>query len=260
MSPSLVFALTLVSSAFALVPFTGGSLDVANLAVNVDMTDVEIYDAWMRMGDMLIASGENQNVALVACKEVCFDWNLNAVACGYPDHTQSQLIACMCNQQNINTMPPCTDCLANQNSKPEYRQQTQNFLDFCDTLNYSLKNATKSSIFFDDVSSTSADPPLATATLSSSASSTVSDEAILGGGLGRLTLSSDLLSAATQALSSSTPAKTGIAATSTSISNQGEAKVTPKAENGTERLEGDSAGSVAAQETGKESGSRLVDI
>ncbi|GAA5963508.1 hypothetical protein JCM3765_006262 [Sporobolomyces pararoseus] len=240
MSPSLVFVLTLVSSALAVVPFSGGSLEVTNLAINVDMTDVEIYDAWMRMGDMLIASGKNQEVALVACKEVCFDWNLSASACGYPDHTQSQLIACMCNQQNMNTMPPCTDCLANKNSRPEYRQQTQNFLDFCDTLNYSLKNATKSSIFFEDVSSTST-TPLSTTTVSSTSSSltsTSSDDAILGGGLGGLTLSSDLLSAATQALSASTPEKTGIAATSTSISNQGSAKITPKAENGAGKLEG----------------------
>jgi hypothetical protein len=63
----------------AVVPFTTESaIQVANLAIRPDMTEVEIYQAWTEMGDMLQASGENQDVALVACKGVCFDWDLSA--------------------------------------------------------------------------------------------------------------------------------------------------------------------------------------
>ncbi|GAA5855739.1 hypothetical protein JCM3766R1_005776, partial [Sporobolomyces carnicolor] len=76
---TLLSILTLISSVASLVPFDSDSpLEVTNLAINLDMTEVEIYDAWMRMGEMLEASGKNEDTALIACKGVCFDWNLSA--------------------------------------------------------------------------------------------------------------------------------------------------------------------------------------
>ncbi|GAA5845398.1 hypothetical protein JCM3766R1_006541, partial [Sporobolomyces carnicolor] len=124
--------------------------------------------------------------------------------------------------------------LANQDRQPQYRQQTQNFVDLCDTLNYSLQNETKSSMFFDDVStSTGSSLTVSTSTLLSPLSSTsttsTSPDDVLGGGLTGLTLSTNLLPVATETTSSTSRGRSGIEATATSISNQGAAKTSDQA-------------------------------
>ncbi|GAA6013423.1 hypothetical protein JCM11491_006072 [Sporobolomyces phaffii] len=244
LATSLILALyTLVSSVYAAPPRAAPTSTLAPvvLAIRPDLTQQHVEETISAMADMLVASANNAASDLETCKEVCADWNLSAVACKGPDDSFEDMITCMCKEQYIKTMAPCTDCLENQGTGPNFIQQTRDYIDVCDTFNWKLENETISASFYaDDTStllgSTSAVPtstmtqPEVVSSMTMGSSGNEGDD-VLGGGLAQFSLSTAGAPSATRARSTEPGDRDGIAATATSISNQGPAQARGKVEN-----------------------------